>query len=317
MVTTVKQGANVPVRKVSASPAANESGEASGVQGTPTLSVLLSTWAGDSPEFLRQSIASVLNQGRRPDEVVIVRDGPVPSTLEAVLEEFHVSPGIRLFGESERKGLASALNAGLGHCTGELIARMDADDISLPHRFESQVEMFRACPDLDLVASWHGEFRSSEPDRIVAIKTAPTTHQEIVRALRWRCVLSHPTIVVRRLSLEKVGGYRTCVGKLEDWDLYMRLLNCGFRMAVFPEPLVNVRVDPAQRWRRSGLRHILPDWRFKWDCLCRGDLRLWEWAVSTAAWTGFRLLPRFAKAFGYKLVRALPVAIGRGRESTE
>jgi hypothetical protein len=74
-------------------------------------------------------------------------------------------------------------------------------------------------------------------------------------------------------------------------------------MTVVPQILVKVRVDPVQRGRRSGLKHILPDWRFKWDCLRRGDLRIWEWAVSTTAWIGFRILPRFVKVFGYKYVR--------------
>jgi glycosyltransferase involved in cell wall biosynthesis len=273
------------------------------MNGTIELSVLMSTWAGDTPEFARVAIASVLNQSLKPDEVIIVKDGPVPPALGAVLESYRLWPGVKLVELSECTGLANALNTGLCHCSGEFVARMDADDISLPQRFEIQVGMLRTRHDLSLVASWHGEFRSSEPDKIVATKRAPSNHEDIVRALRWRCVLSHPTIMVSRAALEKVGGYRTCVGKLEDWDLYMRLLNLGYRMTVVPQILVKVRVDPVQRGRRSGLKHILPDWRFKWDCLRRGDLRIWEWAVSTTAWIGFRILPRFVKVFGYKYVR--------------
>src|SRR5690606_40315887 len=93
----------------------------------------------ERPEFLRIALESLAGQTLKADEVVLVEDGPIPDTLLAVIESFRETLSIVSVKLPSNVGLAAALNAGLAHCSHELVARMDSDEISLPQRFEKQI----------------------------------------------------------------------------------------------------------------------------------------------------------------------------------
>ena len=137
-----------------------------GRSSAPRISVLMSTYAGEKEANLRSAVTSILEQTSLPDELVLVIDGPVGIELEAViadLEKRSASPVVRIVRLHKNLGLARALNQGLSVCAGEYVARMDSDDISYRDRLERQTSVLIADPSLDLVASWHAEFRSEEP----------------------------------------------------------------------------------------------------------------------------------------------------------
>ncbi len=266
------------------------------------LSTLITTYAGERPDRLRMALESLINQTLPAAETVLVVDGPVGDAQESVVAGFESQPGFVIVRCPVRRGIARALNQGLVHCRQPFVARMDSDDISAAHRFETQMARLSANPRLDLVASWHREF-ADDPDVLRATKRSPADHEQIARALRWRNVLSHPTIVVRRSLLELVGGYRE-MRYLEDYDLYLRLLKAGARFEAIQEPLVLVRTTPDQVRRRGGMEHVRAEWKFRFAHFRTGSLGAGAFVSTGVAYTAFRMLPNAVRQPLYRLVRA-------------
>jgi hypothetical protein len=194
------------------------------------LSLLLPVWAGDRPDFLIDAFRSSVDaQTRRPDQVVIVRDGPVPEPLaETVTDLAKDSPVPVDVVELERNvGLGPALDAGLAACTHDVVARMDADDISMPHRFAVQLPIIES--GIDIVGSGLVEF-ADDPEEIVATRAVPTEPAEIRRRARFATPFNHPTVVYRRPLVTGVGGY-TDFAKMEDYLLWAKLILADARVA--------------------------------------------------------------------------------------
>ena len=142
-------------------------------------SVLLSVYGGEKGEFLRRSLASVFNQTVLAQEVVLVEDGPLTEDLYSIIEEFRIRQlGLKIVFLSQNQGLGKALNEGLKHCSYDLVARMDTDDIAKPNRFEKQVKVFEEHPELDLVGAWIDEFEGT-PQHILSVRKVPETSEEI------------------------------------------------------------------------------------------------------------------------------------------
>lgn len=265
-----------------------------------SLSVLMATHAGERPDWLRQALDSVFAQTRPAEQVVLVLDGPVGAAQEAVIAAF---PALSLVRRPVCSGLADALNDGLTHCTGDVIARMDSDDIALPHRFERQLAAWR--DDIDVLAAWSAEFEGS-PNAVTAIKTTPAGHRAIAAMLKWRCGITHPSILIRKAMLERVGGYRSQFNVLADYDLYVRILMAGGRFDAVQEPLVLFRVSHQQRLRRGGWSYAADEVAFRRFCRQVRFLSVPEWLASTLLMVFFRLSPPGMKKALYRLVRVSP-----------
>ncbi|MCM1140284.1 MAG: glycosyltransferase [Muribaculum sp.] len=126
-------------------------------------SVVMSVYRNDKPEFVRRAVESVTSeQTFKPDEVVLVVDGPVPDDLAALLREFGQSPVFNIIWLPENKGLGNALRVGVEAAKYEIIARMDSDDISVPERFEKQIAYMQAHPECDLLGGQISEFIGEE-----------------------------------------------------------------------------------------------------------------------------------------------------------
>ena len=140
-------------------------------------SVLCSLYYKESPIALRESLDSILSQTLMPNEVVIVKDGPLTSELEKVLEEYVGKYEIiKIVPLEKNVGLGGALNEGLKHCSYDLVARMDTDDIAKNDRFEKQISKFKESPELDVVGAWIDEFEGetsnvNSPDTVLSLVT--------------------------------------------------------------------------------------------------------------------------------------------------
>src|SRR6476620_10392510 len=148
-------------------------------------SLLMSVYGGDDPAFLESAYRSVVHdQTRPPDDVVLVQDGPVPETLgQMIAWLISTSPApARLLVLDANIGLGPALDQGMAACAHDIVARMDADDIALPERFERQVPMVES--GIDLVGSALLEFGTG-PDDIVGRRVPPVDPDEIVRYARF------------------------------------------------------------------------------------------------------------------------------------
>ena len=154
----------------------------------------------------------------------------------------------------ENVGLGRALEIGVKACSHDLIARADTDDINTPQRFERQVQMFQEHPELDLVGSSIAEFYD-HPEQVKFIKLAPVTHQDILAMAKRRNPLNHMTVMFRKQAVLDAGNYQHLFF-LEDYYLWVRMLQAGSRMANIAEPLVHMRTGEGMYARRSNRRYI-------------------------------------------------------------
>jgi glycosyltransferase involved in cell wall biosynthesis len=277
------------------------------VTTTLPVSVLMTTYLEEPASHVAMALDSLFAQTSPAAEIVLVLDGAISDALRQTLQQYppqgHPTRLITV-GLSDNMGQGQASNAGLRHCTQPWIARMDSDDWCAPQRLEQQWDAISKNPTLDVVFSWQGEF-DENPHTLTAIKKAPATHEDIRRALRWRNVISHPTLLIRKSFLEKVGGYQP-LRIMEDYDLCMRLLAAGAIFNGIQAPLVMVRVLPEQRQRRSGLGYALTEWKVRYRFYKDKHFSFIFYIFSSIIYTVFRLQPAWIKPLLYRLVRNKP-----------
>ncbi len=215
-------------------------------------SVLMSLYTKEEPDYLTLAIESILNQTVLPDEIVIVKDGPLKNELEDVLLKYKnkFSNLFNIVESKENIGLGRALNLGLQHCRNELIARMDTDDISKPERCEKQLQRFDDDPELSLLGSSVDEFYST-PDAIISRRVVPLTHEEIYEFAKRRSAFNHPTVMYRKSKVMSVGGYSD-LRRNQDVDLFGRMLYSGCKAANIEESLLFFRSNDALAKRRKS-----------------------------------------------------------------
>lgn len=212
----------------------------------PELTALVTVYDKISPDHLRASLASLHAQTVQPADIIVVEDGPLPAPLHDVLDS---SPGLRRFALPRNLGAAEASQHGLEQVRTPWLARQDADDISVPHRFERQLDRARALA-VDVLGSAAHEF-DTDPDDPRALRALPTDHDAIRRYARINNPVNNPTLLARTDAVREVGGYRN-VPYQEDYDLMIRLLGAGYRFHNLPEPLVRFRVTDEQFTRRKS-----------------------------------------------------------------
>lgn len=272
----------------------------------PDFSVLMSVYHKDSPEFFDLALRSVtVDQTLRPNQVVIVEDGPVPAQIEGVISSVKGKvPEIEItvLRRDQNKGLAVSLNEGLRECKYEWIARMDSDDISVPERFEKEFGFIQANDfNIDIVGGYIDEFSEQVGD-ISSIRTVGRTQEEIQRMTKKRTPFNHVSVVYKKSSVEKAGCYSEDFGKLEDYKLWVDMLTQGARAANIPEILVHVRVGNGFIERRSNKREI-QDWDMLQKYLLKGGIvTKWEAFMNKLYIRVFIYTPSFVKKFLYKYI---------------
>jgi glycosyltransferase involved in cell wall biosynthesis len=215
-------------------------------------SVLMSLYIKEKPEYLKQSIDSMLNQTIFPDEILIVKDGPLTSELEGVLKVYsNRYPKLFTIIESEKNlGLGLALNLGLKNCRNELVARMDTDDISLPKRCEKQLKAFQKDNNLIIVGTLVDEFYN-DPEDVISSRIVPTTHDEIYQFAKRRSPFNHPTVMYKKSKVLECGGYSN-LRRNQDVDLFGRMLFTGAKAANIDESLLLFRSNKSLSERRRS-----------------------------------------------------------------
>ena len=220
-------------------------------------SVSMCVYIKDNPEWFKTAVESVLNQTVKPSEVVLVVDGPVNAQLDAVIAHYENNPIFRVVRLPENVGHGKARRAGLSHCRYELVALMDADDISAGDRFEKQLKMFEADESLAIVGSNITEFVGA-PDNIVGARVVETDDSAIKADMKVRCPMNQVTVMFRKSAVDKVGGYVDWFNE-EDYYLWLRMYLDGARFANLPDYLVNVRVGKEMYQRRGGKKYFLSE----------------------------------------------------------
>lgn len=212
----------------------------------------MSVYYKDNPAWFREAVASVFAQTCPPAEVVLTADGPLTEELEAVITTF--KDKLKVVRLEKNMGLGAALNEGLKHCTHDLVARMDSDDISLPDRFEKQLKAFQADKDLAVLGGAIREI-DSESKEEVSFRRLPQSNTELKNFLKTRCPFNHVTVMFRREAVLECGGYIP-LHLMEDYYLWVRMSTKGCRFANLADILVNVRTDKNLYSRRGGWKYF-------------------------------------------------------------
>lgn len=217
-------------------------------------SVSMCVYKNDNPEHFKLAVDSILNQTCKPDEVVLVVDGPVTETLDEIInncEKTNVFNVIRL---TENLGHGNARRIGLENCKNELVALMDADDISVPDRFEKQLSVFENDKKVSVVGGNISEFIDN-PKNIVGRRIVPKKDAEIKEYIKKRCPMNQVTVMFKKSHVNNVGGYIDWYCE-EDYYLWIRLALKGYKFANINETLVNVRVGKEMYSRRGGIKYF-------------------------------------------------------------
>jgi glycosyltransferase involved in cell wall biosynthesis len=271
--------------------------------------------ARDAEATVRAAVESMLAQSLGDLEVVAVDDGSVDGTPAELARLAERDARVRVL-RTKGLGLVGALNVGLEACRAPLIARMDADDVSLPSRIEASVAALDADPSLSGVGTGVEIFRDDRPPshnlqaygRWLSSLTSP---ELVFRDRLIESPLCHPSVTLRRSALEAAGGWRD--GDFpEDWDLWLRLLESGHRLTVLPQVLHRWRDHDRRLTRRDARYAIERHLDLKADVLAKRfagvPLTLWG-ATETGRGLARRLIARGALV--HRFVELAPRKVGQ------
>ncbi|OAT26972.1 glycosyltransferase [Buttiauxella ferragutiae ATCC 51602] len=252
-------------------------------------SVLISLYYKELPQHLNRCLESLYDQELNANEVVCVFDGPINKELESVVSLWKDKLNIVIVNSLENIGLGRALNLGLSHCSYNIVARMDTDDISTSERFLVQVPMLYNDPSLAIVGSNIAEFETDEL-LFTGRRVVPESEAEIRTFCKFKSPFNHMTVVYRKDVIEKVGGYIHHLN-MEDYNLWLRVLYAGYSTRNINKELVKARVGREMLRRRSGFKYIQSEYqlaKLKYDLNIQCFLMV---VLVFIARAGTRILP--------------------------
>lgn len=219
-------------------------------------SVAMSVYKSDNPDFFDRALSSIIDdQTIKPNEIVLVVDGPVSNEINNVInkyeKKYEIFNVIRL---EQNGGLGNALKIAVENATYELIARMDSDDVSVPTRFEGQLKYFETNPEIDIVGGDITEFIGEE-NNIVGKRSVPLSNESIREYMKTRCAMNHVSVMYKKKAVESAGGYQDWFWN-EDYYLWIRMWLNGAVFANTGSVLVNVRVGEEMYQRRGGSKYF-------------------------------------------------------------
>jgi glycosyltransferase involved in cell wall biosynthesis len=204
----------------------------------PTVSCLLPVYNGE--KYIRESIKSILAQTFSDFELIIVNDGSTDSSLEIIQQMRTIDDRIVLINH-RHSGIIGALNVGLAAARGAFIARMDADDISMPDRFLVQYEFLRDNPDVVLVGGLCGSINDQGHPSITSTTGNRHARADLLDFPPKVVTALHPLIMVRAETLRSIGGYSSRYEHAEDYDMFMRISQFG-RIAHVDKRILDYRI---------------------------------------------------------------------------
>lgn len=218
--------------------------------------VLMSVYYKEKAEYLQLALESIINQTVKPNEIVLVQDGKLTEELQYVITKYQQNyPDIfKTYALQQNQGLGKALNFGMQKCSNDLIARMDTDDIAEPCRFELQIKEFAQDEELTLCGGQIAEF-ANNPNEITGYRNVPLKHNEILNFAKKRNPFNHMTVMFKKQAVQSVGGYMD-MPYFEDYWLWARMLEAGYKVKNIDQVLVSVRAGQDMIARRGGLNYV-------------------------------------------------------------
>ncbi|GHS87914.1 glycosyl transferase [Bacteroidia bacterium] len=266
----------------------------------PPFSVLIALYEKEKPHLLNKALHSVFNQTVVLDEVVLVLDGKLTDELLQIVEHYKSTYNtLKIVQLPEKKGLGIALSEGLQHCSYELVARMDTDDVSMPNRFEKLLQVFIDKPEISVVSSWITEV--NQKGNVIGIKTVPETHQEIQKLMSIRQSVNHPASMFKKSAVLAAGNYRH-FHRFEDYELWFRMLDKGFLFYNIQESLYEFYCDNAAISRRGGLEYAKSEIRLMKYLRKKHFISWYQYVLNLVLRIPVRFLPTSIRSLIYKLL---------------
>lgn len=212
-------------------------------------SVLIPVFYEANPVFFKEALNSILkHQSYKPAEVIIVVDGTPTNAIKEILNNYqNLYPSqIKSTVLPEHKGTGYALKIGVEKCNYELIARMDADDIAVFNRFEKQINFIKNNPEIDVLGSLIEVFNKKIGD-LKQYRTAPKHHREIKKMAKYRSPVSHPTVMFKKSKVLAAGNYCNDFMYLEDYALWIAMLQNGAKFHNLQEILLHFRYENKEK----------------------------------------------------------------------
>lgn len=201
------------------------------------ISAIMSAY--NSEKFIKEAVESILSQTFTDFEFIIINDASTDST-ESIIRSFN-DPRVKLIENDKNRGLTKSLNIGLDLAKGKYIARMDADDISFPERFQKQFDFMEQNPEVDLCGTFY-EVEGTKNDTV----ETPVTHAEIKDMLFFNNCIAHPTVMMRKSIIDKFAiKYNENLRSAQDYELWCREAD-RLKFANIPEILLKYRVHENQ-----------------------------------------------------------------------
>lgn len=266
------------------------------------ISVLIPVYKNEKATNFDLAILSIYNQTYVLWEIILVADGPLTGELEEIVEKWSnlLDERFQVVRLPHNVGVAKALNAGLKRCSGEIVARMDSDDFCEPYRLHRQICYMLDHADVDVVGSYVSEF-VNDVDKPISIKKVPEQHQDITRIMWFQNPINHMTVMFKKSSVLRVGGYEPFYG--DDDHLWAKMYVDGCRFHNIPECLVRVRVGEGMVVRR-GMRWLAMDIRVRRYLLRERKMNLIQFIFVSGVLVLLRGMPTYLRKQLYSRMRA-------------
>lgn len=262
-------------------------------------SILISVYYKENPLWMREAFESLFAQTIQPNEIVLIKDGPLTVELDTVINEFQTKYPIFNIIQNERNiGLGLSLQLGVLACNNEIIARMDTDDVIPKDRFEKQFNKIEE--GYDVVSCWSALFIGNINNKI-ATKTRPANHDDIIKLAKRRSPVCHAACMMRRSAILAAGNYVHCL-YYEDYHLWIRMIMNKSKFYNIQEVLYWVRTTDEQLQRRGGssyLKNELCTFKKFYDC---GFYSFYDLLINSLIRIGTRLTPAKLRLFVFKKV---------------
>lgn len=266
-------------------------------------SVLMSVYKAEKAEYFEEALRSIYDeQILKPNEIVLVQDGPLTEELYRTIDKYVLKYGevLKIIPLEENVGLGNALNIGLNMCTNELVARMDTDDISLPERFKTQINYMKSNLAVDVLGTSLLEFEEST-DNIISEKKSP--EKNIENYIKFRNPINHPTVVFRKSKVIEAGNYKE-INLFEDYYLWARMIVRGCKLANIDSPLLYFRTSLDTYRRRGGIKYVKAEFNLQSEFLKIGLINPYEYIRNIVIRNIGRVIPNeLRKTMYLKLLR--------------
>lgn len=223
------------------------------------ISVIMSVY--NAEKYLVKAIKSTLTQSLGDFEFIIIDDNSQDKSADIISEFAQKDQRIKYIKNKENRGLTYSLNKALGLTQGNYIARMDADDISHPNRLERQYGYLQNNQEISLVGTT--AYNIDENGEVISERNVPLTYENIKEKIKMVNPIIHPSVMFKKEDILAIGGYNEKFKKVQDYELWFRIIANGLKVENLEDRLLYYRVN-NQYFERKSFNYRITDFKVRW-----------------------------------------------------